>query len=127
VSDMVREADGAPVLIIEDDPDVRDALEQVCEEEGYPFVSAGSGREALERLRKGLAPCLVLLDLVLPGEDGSLIGRWLRDHPRLSSTPVVVISGGSARMPGATEHLPKPFPLEKLVSTIDRFCRRCSA
>src|SRR5690348_5406718 len=59
-----------PILVVEDDDDVRDAMVQVLEAEGYDAIPASDGEDALGRLEAGLAPCLILLDLMMPRMDG---------------------------------------------------------
>ena len=61
----------APILVVEDNADVRDAWEALLEGEGYRVVSAASGREALRWLRSSeVMPALILLDLIMPGMNG---------------------------------------------------------
>ena len=54
------------ILLIDDEPDLRESLETVLEVEGYGVVLAEDGDEALAHLRRGLEPCLILLDLMMP-------------------------------------------------------------
>jgi len=83
-----READasgGESILLVEDDPEVRDVLARMIGALGYPVETASDGRDALERLATGLAPDLVVTDLAMPGMDGpSLAAALLRDHPALA-------------------------------------------
>ena len=61
---------GAPILIVEDDADVRDTMVQVLESEGFSVRATRDGREALDALRAGLRPRLILLDLMMPVMNG---------------------------------------------------------
>ncbi|RYZ94316.1 MAG: response regulator, partial [Proteobacteria bacterium] len=54
------------MLVIEDDENIRDALAEILEYEGYVVKLAGNGREGLDRLAEGKAPDLILLDLMMP-------------------------------------------------------------
>ena len=58
------------VLIVEDNADARAAFEALLEQKGFGVVTAGDGEEALEVLRAGLKPRLILLDLMMPRKDG---------------------------------------------------------
>ena len=81
------------ILIVDDDNDVRSALSELLEEEGFTVVGAGNGREALARLRGGgVRPAVILLDLMMPGMDGwDFRCEQLRD-PKLARVPIVVVS-----------------------------------
>ncbi len=106
------------VLVIDDDPWVRDYLETLVSHQGYKVFSAGSGEEALEKLDE-LQPDLVTLDVILPGMDGlETLCHLKRKMPEL---PVVMLSGhGQARTivdamrSGASDFLRKPFEIEEL-------------
>jgi|KBSMisStandDraft_5_1062788.scaffolds.fasta_scaffold146945_2 CheY-like chemotaxis protein len=81
------------ILIVDDDNDVRSALSELLEEEGFSVEGAPNGREALARLRGGTVhPAVILLDLMMPGMDGwDFRSEQMRD-PRLAAVPVVVVS-----------------------------------
>src|SRR5436190_19142440 len=88
-------ADGsAPVLIIEDDPDTRDALGELLSGEGYEVATAADGQEGLRRLGAPPRPCLVLLDLMLPAMDGFEFRVRQLEDPELAAIPVIVLLGG---------------------------------
>ncbi len=81
------------ILIVDDDNDVRSALSEMLEEEGFAVEGAHNGREALARLRAGGAhPAVILLDLMMPGMDGwDFRSEQMRD-PKLAGVPVVIVS-----------------------------------
>jgi CheY-like chemotaxis protein len=81
------------ILIVDDDNDVRAALAELLEEEGFAVEGAPNGREALARLRGGkVHPAVILLDLMMPGMDGwDFRSEQMRD-PKLAGVPVVVVS-----------------------------------
>ena len=81
------------ILIVEDDSDVRAALSELLEAEGFSVEGAPDGREALARLRAAeVHPAVILLDLMMPGMDGwDFRTEQMRD-PRLAAVPVVIVS-----------------------------------
>ena len=113
-----------PILVVEDDPDVRDALVLVLEREGYAVTSANNGQEALERLRAA-PPALVILDLMLPVMDGFEFRVQQLQDPALARVPVIVLSsGGDLSRKVEPMHveacLSKPLDLEELLALIAR-------
>src|SRR5579862_5399193 len=83
---------GTTVLVVEDDPDIREALCMLLEDEGYTVYSAENGRMAACLLSSQPPPSLVITDLMMPIMDGWELVDRLRQNDRLSSVPVVVIS-----------------------------------
>jgi CheY-like chemotaxis protein len=116
----------AHVLIIDDDPALRELTREVLELEGYSALAAPNATLALELLRKGHSPCLILLDLRMPGMDGM---EFLEAFRRLSSadrTRLVVVSADrdATRLfaPLGIECLLKPVDLGLLLSVVRRHC-----
>ncbi len=110
----------ARVMIVDDDPDIREALAQLLEIEGHDVSTAGDGRCALELLR-GRPPDVVVLDLMMPVMDGWEFREAQRKDPRLSAIPVIVISAATHRGPiDADEFLPKPFEPARLLELVAR-------
>lgn len=114
------------VLIVEDDPDIRESLRDVLEEEGYVVTSATNGREGLDRISEIERPCLVLLDLLMPLMDGSEFLARLRQTNAHATTPVVIVSAWTdeaRRVRGATQgFLQKPVSVSSLIETVRKFC-----
>ena len=115
-----------PVLVVDDDKDIRETLQELLEDEGYDVATARNGAEALERARQ-VQPGLVILDLFMPGMDGSEFRRRQLEDPEIAHLPVLVISAAagledrvSAMRPAG--HLEKPVRLEELLGLIARFC-----
>ena len=113
------------VLVVDDDPDICEALQVVLESYGHRVVTAESGADALDKLRTGADPCLILLDLMMPGMNGiEFRGEQLRD-PALAAIPVVILSAdGDVAAKAATvgaEGLLKPVDLDVLLDTVKRF------
>jgi CheY-like chemotaxis protein len=80
------------VLVVEDDDDVREALVLLLGSEGVNAVGATDGRDAIDRIKSGLRPSLILLDLMMPVMDGERFLRARIADPELASIPVVVVS-----------------------------------
>jgi len=116
---------GSHILIVDDDLDIREGLSEVLEERGYAILSAANGREALEGLRSGSRPCVILLDLMMPVMDGYEFRAEQRKDPALASIPVVIITAGAADQREEIEAsavLRKPLDLRELVDVIQRHC-----
>jgi CheY-like chemotaxis protein len=80
------------ILIVEDDPDIRESLQIVLETEGYHARTAANGKEGMAALELIDQPCLVLLDLMMPVMNGWEFLAVQRQNDRLSKVPVVVVS-----------------------------------
>ena len=121
-----------PILIVEDDSDLRDALEYLLEACGYTVVAAADGEEALHHLRGGLEPCLILLDLLMPRKNGFQFRSEQMESPALAQIPTIAYSGiytGSslrekAAQLGITTVLEKPVDYDRLLDVIERYCPR---
>ncbi len=111
------------VLVVDDDPDILDALSEILEAEGYGVTRARNGQEALDRLSPA-RPDLILLDLMMPVMDGWAFARHMRERgPDVAGLPIIVLSadrnvGARAREIGAVGHLAKPFELSDLLSLV---------
>jgi CheY-like chemotaxis protein len=113
------------VLVVEDERDAREALVHYLRIFGYGPVGAANGLEALEVLRAGARPSLILLDLVMPEMDGWELLRELERDPELRQIPVAVTTGhgGSSVVPHRTAGtFYKPIFLPQLLSVVRRFC-----
>lgn len=116
------------VLAVDDDYDVLFALQDVLEMEGYRVIPARSGREALELLRKGLRPAVILLDLMMPEVSGWEFRAQQVADPELAGIPVVVVSGQGlsdreVATLGVDGYLKKPVDLEQLLTAVGRYAR----
>ena len=80
------------VLVVDDHEDVRMALEAILVADGSEVVTACEGEEALDRLRRGADPCVILLDLMMPKLDGWQFRQAQLADPTLANIPVIVLS-----------------------------------
>ncbi len=115
------------VLLVEDNEDTQLAVEELLRAEGLDVVVAADGGEALEILRGGADPCLVLLDVMMPRKDGYAFRAEQLADPVLARIPVVVFSGAFdvatvARQLGIHEFIPKPIDVNVRLHTVRRYC-----
>ena len=119
-----------PVLLIEDNDETREVVSALLELEGYRVVAARDGDEGMDHLRHGLDPCVILLDLMMPGRKNGLEFRQeqLKD-PNLAAIPVIVCSGyedvrRKAAGMGVTAFCQKPLEIEELLHLVAAHRRR---
>lgn len=113
------------ILVVEDDADSRSVLCDTLIDAGYLPFAVADGVEALEHLRTGARPALIILDLMLPRIDGWRFLSIVADAPELSAIPVVVTSGAAhAHPPGVPrDHvLAKPLKIDALMEFVTRYC-----
>jgi CheY-like chemotaxis protein len=112
-----------PILIVDDDTDVREVLGELLADEGYETRMCPNGRAALEMLRGGARPRLILLDLMMPVMDGwQFRAEQLRDAT-LCDIPVVVMTasrGVNRNDLGGAEVLQKPVGLGDILEAVER-------
>lgn len=113
---MATEAAGR-ILLVEDDPTLRGMLGDTLRDEGYPVAAAHDGHDALRYLRAHPPPRLMLIDLYMPGMDGSELLAICRDAPQWTSIPVLILSGD----PGAAA---RAVATDKFAGTLDKPIRR---
>jgi CheY-like chemotaxis protein len=87
-----------PVLIVEDDVDIRDALQGFLELHGFEVRAACNGREAIESLQGTPRPALILLDMAMPVMDGHRVLTFRKATDGFQEVPVVIISAGMSAM-----------------------------
>jgi CheY-like chemotaxis protein len=113
-----------PVLVAEDDHEIREALEALLGEVGYRVIAAADGRQALELLRKYAGtsdfPSVLLLDLMMPVMNGwELLGE-LRKDPTIAKLPVVIVSAFAEQAPRDVRAvLRKPVQVDVLLKTLE--------
>jgi CheY-like chemotaxis protein len=121
-----------PVLVVDDDEDIREVVAMTLETTGYRVEVARDGLDAMERLSAGLRPSLILLDMMMPRMDGEGFLIALRRDPDLAGIPVVLLSAHTAARKKAQElhadgYLVKPVDIDTLLGTVNRFAARPSA
>jgi CheY-like chemotaxis protein len=111
-----------PLLIVEDDQDIRDNLRDILEMEGYAVLEAVHGKAALDLLERLRAegrplPAVILLDLNMPVMSGrELLTTVRRDHPELAAIPVIIMTALPDAMElGTAAFLRKPIDLDELL------------
>jgi CheY-like chemotaxis protein len=127
----VTQADpDCPILVVDDDQDIRESVVEILQEQGYTAVGAQDGSEALDILhRADTVPCLILLDLMMPVMDGEAFRAKQLEDPALSEIPVVVVSAYAdveekAQAMHTSGILKKPVQLRTLIATVQRFCSK---
>lgn len=117
----------ARILVVEDEPSIREVLSLYLRRAGYEVEVAGDGRAALESLADRM-PDLVVLDLMLPHVDGLEITRWLRER---GDTPIIMLTARREEPDriaglemGADDYVVKPFSPQELVSRVRAVLRR---
>jgi len=111
------------ILVVDDDPAIRDSVGTLLGEAGYAVRTAKDGEDALDQLARMEPPALILLDLRMPRLDGwQFLAR--RDTGKARSVPVVLLSGMTfiRDAPGVADFLAKPIRPEKLLDCVRRFC-----
>jgi CheY-like chemotaxis protein len=115
-----------PLMIVDDDDDLRDAIADIMSAQGYKIAAFADARAALASLESGGTPFLILLDLMMPGMSGWEFRAAQLKSPRLTPIPVVVVTAASTFIDGAAalpdiEILRKPFELDTLLTLVGRY------
>jgi signal transduction histidine kinase/CheY-like chemotaxis protein len=114
------------VMVVDDDHDIRAGIADILEGRGYTVVTAANGAEALDLLRNGVRPRLILVDLLMPVMDGETFCNAHQNDPELSSIPLLLISADAAAAVklnrcGASGFLAKPLQPDRLFAAIELF------
>jgi CheY-like chemotaxis protein len=114
-----------PVLVIDDEDDLRDIIADIIADSGRAVATAKNGAEALAKLATLPRPCLILLDLMMPVMDGY---NFLDELVRLAADVKVLVISAHAALAAGERYahlvgtLPKPFAPRQLVSAIEQHC-----
>ena len=118
------------VLVIEDEPDIRNLIVHHLARDGFRCRAVGSGADALARV-KAVAPDLVILDLMLPGMDGLEVCRRLRAESTTAGVPIIMLTAKADEVDrvvglelGADDYVVKPFSPKELVARVRAVLRR---
>jgi signal transduction histidine kinase/DNA-binding response OmpR family regulator len=116
----------SPVLVIDDDPRVRELLQRFLSKEGFQVVSASGGEEGL-CLAKQLRPTAITLDVMMPGMDGWAVLTALKADPDLANIPVIMLTivddKNLGYALGAADYLTKPVDRDRLVAILQKYRR----
>ena len=115
------------ILLVEDDDDIAGAMAAILEDEGYCVTHASDGEEALRALHEGLNPCLIVLDLFMPGMSGIEFRRVQQRDPSISQVPVIVVSGVAnmrkeIQSMGVARCFTKPVDVPALLGAVTELC-----
>jgi CheY-like chemotaxis protein len=114
------------VMVVDDNLACREVLGILLRGAGYQVQEARDGRQALDRLRTGPRPCLIVLDLAMPVVDGKAFRAAQVRDPALADIPVVVLTGGfgpgEPAALGAAGYMLKPADLDEVLRQVRRFC-----
>jgi CheY-like chemotaxis protein len=110
------------VLVVDDDAGVRSLYVDALEESGHTVAIAVDGEQALDRLREGSHPCVVLTDLRMPRMDGFELSRAVSHDPQLASIPIVVLTGDRI-LAIASPARDKPFSADELNALVRNSCQ----
>ena len=120
-------AENTHILVVDDDPDVRELLDDYLSEHGYSVAQAEDGTTARQQMEKQI-PEVVLLDVGLPGEDGLSIARHIREHHDIG---IIIVSGAGETVDrivgleiGADDYVSKPFDPRELRARLKNVARR---
>src|SRR5829696_4459076 len=123
VTGVVGENLGTIVLVVDDDPEIRDVVRWLLEDEGWTVETASDGRDALERATRA-RPALIVLDMGLPIMSGEEVAMRLHEV-YVDPPPIIVVSadgraGEKAARIGAASYLHKPFDVDALARLVSR-------
>lgn len=117
------------VLVVEDEPNLREPLVYLLEKEGYQVIEADNGNDAVDSFRKN-SPDLILLDLMLPGMSGNEVCRTIRLE---SQVPIIMITAKDTEIDkvvgleiGADDYVTKPYSTRELLARMKAVLRRGS-
>ena len=118
---------GAPILVVEDEPKIAELLKAYLDREGFKAACLARGDEVLAKLRS-LSPALILLDLMLPGMDGITVCREIR---KFSNVPIIMVTAKVEEVDrliglelGADDYICKPFSPREVVARVKAVLRR---
>lgn len=117
------------VLVVEDEPDVRETIKEILEMEGFAVATAENGQEALNLLQQARQPCLILLDLMMPVMNGwQFLEALKHGHQQLfAATPIVVVSAVADLTTVQEQYncriMKKPANIQSLLALAHEFCK----
>jgi CheY-like chemotaxis protein len=120
-----NEACGHSVLVVEDDDDIRNAIVDLLESEGYCTEAAENGKEALEKLYHIPKPCLVLLDMMMPIMNGRQFLDEVMKDSKLAPLPILIVSAVAEKSntAGSVGFLKKPIDIDVVLNVVSQYCQ----
>ena len=115
------------ILLVDDDPDILQAMRTVLESKGYRVLTAGDGNAGLA-LAERESPNLVVVDMMMPKQSGFLVLEKLKSRTNAAPRVIMITGNDGARhrayaeMLGVDDYLRKPFGMDKLLESIGRLC-----
>ena len=114
------------ILVVDDDESILEVVQIVLESEGYDVQTATNSAFLQQLASQPVLPDLILLDVLLSGEDGRDISQQLKANPQLQHIPVIMLSAHSeaskmADIGGADAFLEKPFDVDVLLDTVQQY------
>lgn len=123
---------GKSILLVDDDQEIRELLDTYLSRSGFRVRTVADGAQFREAMGRDTAD-LVILDVMLPDEDGFSLCRWVRGHQRLAQMPIIMLTASSDETDrviglelGADDYLGKPFSPRELLARIKALLRRVS-
>jgi DNA-binding response OmpR family regulator len=113
------------IAVVDDDPDILDAIQFVLEDAGYDVVTSPKGEYAENLPNQSKLPDLLILDMLLSGKDGRVICQKLKNQRETQHMPILMISAHpsakeAVAQVGADDFLPKPFDINTLLEKVDK-------
>lgn len=106
------------ILVVDDEPDIRDSLRDALGDEGYSVLVAANGKEALAMLPNIPRPCAVILDIIMPVMNGAELYRQIKAKPDWADIPVLISTSDPSRAPSEARIMKKPINLDRLLAAV---------
>lgn len=114
-----------PILIIEDDEDIRDLMKAMLEAEGYHPFTASNGEEGFTVLSEISKPCMILLDMMMPIMDGWTFSDEIKKNSKYQNIPLLAVTAFAEQITAKEKFigvLKKPVRLESLLNLVKQHC-----
>ena len=113
------------ILLVDDDTDIVETMQATLEANGYEIIVARDGNQGLAMVERE-DPDLVILDMMMPKRSGFLVLEWLRRNRRVPTRVIMITANEGSRhkayaeMLGVDDYIRKPFPMTRLIESVDR-------